>query len=113
MNDVELTNEFVRLMKPLVPAGKLSLEIHGKPTRQEDIETLEKIVTIGKKYKLHRRIQHCLASVQVRFEPGIRVQKGSFLILRVDSINFNDSMRRMIIISTLFLLLLFIFMKQR
>lgn len=98
MDEVELTRKFIFLMKPLVPKGKLALEIIGAPSRKNEIDSLKEIISIAKKTSLHRDKKHSLASITINYKIGENSFHGNHIILKIDSLRPEDYTKRFVMI---------------
>lgn len=101
-----ITQEFVKVMNPIVYPGKLALKINGNPLRTDEITNSQKIIEVAKKYKLHRQIEYSTCAVQISFGPGTNVLHGSYLHMYIDDFNVNSSALRLVIIATLLTVLI-------
>jgi len=96
-----ITQEFVKVMSPIVYPGKLALKINGNPLRTDDITSSQKIIEVAKKYKLHRQIEYSTCAVQISFGPGTNVLHGSYLHVYINNFDMHSSVLRLVIIATL------------
>mgnify|MGYP000145761944 CR=1 FL=1 len=106
MDEVDLTQKFLMLMKPLVPKGKLALDVVGKPKRKNEYNSLQEILTLAKTYKLHKKKKHALSSITLNYEKGHNMLSGTHIFLKIDSLTYTDYMKRCVIISVLIITLL-------
>ena len=58
-------------MSPLVYNGRMCMLIEGKPVRRKEQESLDEIVSIAKKFKMHRSFKKSLCGIHVVFGSGI------------------------------------------
>lgn len=112
MDEVNITQQFVALLNPLVPPGKLALEIIGKPSRKNEIDSLQDIINIGKKYRLHRKKQNSFASITLNYKNGMNFLEGNHICLKIDSLTSNDYNKRIVIISILLISVLILLLKK-
>lgn len=112
MDEVNITQQFVALLNPLVPKGKLALTIIGEPTRKNEKDSLQDIIKIAKKYKLHRNKKKSLASITVNYNNGTNSLQGNHIVLKVDSLTSKDYKKRMIIISILLISVIILLLKK-
>lgn len=112
MDEVNITQQFVALLNPLVPKGKLALRIIGEPTRKYEKESLQDIIKIAKQYKLHRNNKKSLASITVNYNTGTNSLSGNHIVLKIDSLTSKDYQKRFVIISILLISVLILLLKK-
>jgi hypothetical protein len=105
MNEVYIVDFFVKMMSPLVPKGRLAFKIEGNPSRKNETDAKNDIISIAKKYKLHRNISHSQASIIVKYGFGANSFNGNRIVLYVDSVTESARIRRLCIIATLAIIL--------
>ena len=101
MNEAQLVHTFVQLFRPLVPKGRLAMEIRGEGTRRKEVEFRNKMVDIAKTNKLHRSVDHALSSVVVQFGTGQHTLRGPHITLHMDTLTDDELCKRMVIITVL------------
>lgn len=112
VHNLELMKEYLSIMSPLVPSGKLALEFEGKPKRRREHEIQSEMLDLAKFYKLHRKLKYSQCGLLVNFNPGINHYKGSYLELNFDTVTVQESLKRMLIIGFLCTLIIFMVIKQ-
>tara|TARA_B100000482_G_scaffold191257_1_gene176032 strand:+ start:378 stop:755 length:378 start_codon:yes stop_codon:yes gene_type:complete len=109
LNDkIHLIDEFVQVMTPLVPSGKIGLEILNSPTRKKEKDITEHLITIAKDNKLHRKVKHAQCGVVVSFNEGINDLDGQFIQVHMSSMTRKDRIRRISIICLLIVMIVFL-----
>lgn len=111
-DNITLAHEFIKVMSPLIPPGRMSMELLGSPEREIEIETNEQLIELAKEYKLHRKIKHAQCGVIVHFKNESTIHlNGPFLHINANSLSIHDSYRRIVIIYTLYILLIITLLK--
>ena len=111
MNNVDIAHQFIKIMKPLVQDGKFALQIIGEPKRDVEKEMNNEFINLAKHYKLHRKIKHSQCAIVIDYNPGKNMFHGNVIELNCDTVTFHDCMRRFVIISVLFVILVVLISK--
>lgn len=91
----DMAVEYIRLMTPLLPPGRLAVRIRGKPATTEDHISMKRVMAAASRARAHRSVG--LVAVDVHFAdstPFARLNKAQHLIVSIDSLNENARLRR-------------------
>ena len=97
----------------IVPPGKIGLEFTGEAQRDEEMQAQQQLVALAKEYKLHRKVKATQCGITVSFDKSLDNISGLNLHIDLDTSTIDGYIRRMAIISILFVLIVFLFMKMR
>tara|TARA_B100001741_G_scaffold203835_1_gene168335 strand:- start:3253 stop:3609 length:357 start_codon:yes stop_codon:yes gene_type:complete len=109
---IEIADEYVRIMSMVVPQGKIGLEFIGDAERDEEVNAKNHLVNIAKKFKLHRKVKATQCGIIVSFDKSIDDFSNLNLRIDLDTSTIQGHIRRMIILATLFIILVFLFMRM-
>ena len=77
------------------------------------MQAQNQLVALGKEYKLHRKVKATQCGLTVSFDKSLDDLSGLNLHIDLDTSTLDGYIRRMAIIFTLFVLIIFLFMKIR
>lgn len=66
-NTCLLVDHYIRVMQPIVPHHRLALEFKTPPERMFDFRIYDVLTSLAKRYRLHRKVKHAQAGVEVHF----------------------------------------------
>jgi len=105
---LRIVDEFVNLMSPLVPKGKIAMEIIDLPTRKKEKDITEQLIEIAKNNKLHRKIKNAQCGIFISFNEDVNDLNGQYIQLKMGSLTQNDRVRRISIIFALIFVVIFL-----
>lgn len=116
-DDVQAVDAFVRLMKPLVPDGRMAMEFVGAPERKKEKDMAALFLQVAQKHKLHRKLSHCRAGIRIVFgedtSPFSMQETRPMLYLRVNTMTREDYERRRYILLSLVVLVALLALYRR
>ena len=110
---IEIADEYIRIMSMLVPPNKIGLEFIGEAERDEEVQAQNRLVGLAKEYKLHRKVKATQCGMTISFDKRSDDFSSLNLHIDLDTSTIDGYIRRMAIISTLFIVIVFLFMKMR
>lgn len=112
-DELVLAERFVQLMSPLVPPGRLALQIHGEASRRYEQQSRARVVAFAKKHRLHKSIRHAQSSIVIDYGLGVNECRGAHLKLKVEALDHDDYVKRFGIIASILVALICLMMTSR
>lgn len=108
MENVHILNEFLKVMTPIVPPGRIALEVVGSPRRhQRDMHA--DMINVAKRHKLHRKTKHAQSAIVLSYVESENKYLGPSMVLAMHG--ETRHVRRLVIIAVLFVTLMVIVSK--